>query len=91
MRILYSPQENPRSKIKYDFQGETITATIDGVSDTFDFTGLSDGRAFDIKSTLPVNPIVEAIRENGILSVTLLNYISENAGDDEKFPQWMEV
>lgn len=91
MKILYSPQEHLSSRIIYNFSGETITATLDGQSDTFDFSGLPDGRAYDIKSTLPVNPIVDAIRENGILSVTLLNYISENASEADRFPQWMEV
>jgi hypothetical protein len=91
MKVLYSPQLNLKDKIIYSFQGETITATLNGTSDTFDFSALPDGRAYDIRTSLPVNPICDAIRENGVLSVILLNYIDENADENERFPQWMEV
>lgn len=91
MRIFYSPQGNERDTITYDIQGEVITATLNGVSDIFDFTELPDGIATEIISDLPINPVVKVEREAGVLYVELLNYIREDATEFEKFPEWIEV
>jgi hypothetical protein len=91
MKVLLSPQVNDKVKIVYTFSGEVVTATIDGASDVFDFTSMADGIAVDIQTNLPVNPIINAERTNGILSVELLNFISSDATEIEKFPEWMEV
>jgi hypothetical protein len=91
MRVLYSPQVNQGKKITYKFLGETITATLDGVSDTFDFSGMPDGSAVNFETTLLVNPIISAERVNGVLSVELLNFIDHDATEQEKFPTWQEV
>ena len=94
MRILMSPQVMLEDK-KFDFtfSGESITATFDGDTDTFDFSGLPDGEVdFSmIETTLPYNPIIIARRVDGILSVELLNFISEDASEFDKFPEWVEV
>lgn len=64
----------------------------DGESDRFDFSSFTDdGEVTEIETSLPMTPIISAKRDNGILSVTLLNYISEDATDEEKFPVWREV
>ena len=42
MIINFSPQRSDKT-IKYDFKGETITATLDGITDTFDFSSLQEG------------------------------------------------
>lgn len=98
MRILYSPQiNNGNDTLDYVFDGDKITVTFNGEVDVFDFTGLSDGNAISygrnptIISTLTINPVIEATRENGALSVRLLKYITENAPDSDKFPDWVEV
>lgn len=97
MQILYVPQFNFNDTITYEFDGNKITATINGESDVFDFTGMMDGTAQswgrepNITSSLPVCPIIDAIITNGVLSVRLINYIGNNATDEEKFPEWVTV
>jgi hypothetical protein len=88
MKVLYSPQVNPNKKIEYKFIGETIIATFEKVSDTFDFSSMPEGEIIDIETTLSVNPITFAKRENGILYVELLNFIAAQATEEEKFPKW---
>ena len=94
MRILMSPQvmlEDQR--FDFVFSGESISATFDGETDTYDFSGLPDGEVdFSmIETTLSINPILIARRVDGVLSVELLNFISEDASDAERFPEWIEV
>ena len=46
MRIYKSPQVGADEKrFEFEFSGEVIVATFDGIEDTFDFTGLPDGEA----------------------------------------------
>ena len=94
MRILMSPQvmlEDQR--FDFVFSGESISATFDGETDTFDFSGLPDGEVdfSKIETTLPINPILIARRVDGVMSVELLNFISEDASELERFPEWIEV
>ena len=94
MRIYKSPQVGADEKrFEFEFSGETITVIFDGVSDTFDFTGFPDGEVgySMIETVLEYNPILKATKVDGILSVELLNFISEDATEEEKFPEWIEV
>ena len=94
MFIKYSPCVSFDGKrFTYVFDGEKIEVVFDGVSDTFDFTGLPDGEAeySMIETVLEYNPILKATKVDGILSVELLNFISEDATEAEKFPEWIEV
>ena len=94
MRILMSPQVTFEDKrFDFVFSGESISATFDGETDAFDFSELPDGEVdFSmIETTLEYNPIIVARRVDGILSVELLNFISEDASELEKFPEWVEV
>jgi hypothetical protein len=92
MKILLTPQVNDL-KISYQFKGETITATVNDMVDTFDFSSFPDGEIFhsDITTILPFNPVVYAVRDNGVLSVQLLNPITDDASEADKFPSWVEV
>ena len=94
MRILMRPQVMLEDK-RFEFvcSGESITATFDGDSDTYDFSGLPDGEVdFSmIETTLAYNPIIMARRVDGVLSVELLSFISEDASELERFPEWIEV
>lgn len=92
MIIYLSPQISD-DKIMYSFKGEVITATIGGITDTFDFSFFPDGELDReaITTTLPINPICTANRVNGVLSIKLLNFISEDATYEERFPEWVEV
>ena len=93
MRILLSPCVNELETILYTFDGEIITATIGEVSDVFDFTGFPEGEldVTAIESVLPHRVVNKAVRENGVLSVTLLNFIKEDASEEEKFPEWKVI
>ena len=93
MRIMKSPQ------IRFDdirfaflFGTESVTATIAGQTDTFDFYGFPDGEieSFMVETDLPYNPIIRAKKTNGVLSVELMNFIGEHASEEEKFPEWEE-
>ena len=94
MRIMKSPQIRFDDKrFLFEFDGELITVSFDGVTDTFDFSGLPDGEIDSsmIETTLALNPIIGAQREAGVLSVELVNFISEGATKAEKFPEWEEI
>ncbi len=90
MKIYLSPQKSNR-EIIYEFEDEKIIATIDNVTDTFDFSTMPDGIMHEVETILDVNPIVSAKRVEGELYVELLNFISKDATEEEKFPEWLEV
>src|SRR5690606_36542023 len=74
MRITYSPQRSDRS-ITYTFSApDVIEATLDGVTDRFNFSGLPDGEldVSALETTLDICPVLAARRVNGKLEVTLL-------------------
>jgi hypothetical protein len=97
MLVLYSPQINEKDILKYKFEGEKIVVTYNGETDEFDFTNMPDGMAASygrepsLVSTLPIQPVIEVKKENGILKVTLIKFINMNAIDEEKYPNWIEV
>jgi hypothetical protein len=91
MKILFSPQLNPNVKLQYKFSGEVITVTYGSMIDSFDFSDMPVGILDGVETILPVNPIIQAERKDDGLYVTLLNYIDEDASDEEKFPSWVEV
>ena len=92
MRVKFSPQVADE-RIKYIFERDKITATIGGVTDVFDFREFPDGEleVDSIETDLPVQPIISARRVDGVLEVILLNWISTDASEEEKFPKWFEV
>lgn len=98
MKILLKPQVSDR-RISYSFEGEVITARMGDTVDSFDFSGLPDGRLQlhdeegqpAITTDLPVMPIEAAWREDGQLHVQLLNFIGTDATEAEKWPEWQEV
>lgn len=91
MKIYLSPQVSDQI-IKYEFKGEIIKATIDGITDTFDFSNFTEGAELIIVETiLPINPIISVRREEGVLWIEVINLIKNDASEQEKFPEWMEV
>ena len=94
MLIKFSPQRND-DKLEYIFKGETITATLNGITDTFDFSSLQEGDEvalneetgqLEIETNLPILPILDARRENGQVVVTVLKYHGKDAPESERFP-----
>lgn len=91
MRILYSPQVSDR-KLTYEFNNDVVTATLNDVTDTFDFRGMPNGVADSIESEVfDFNPVLSAKKENNILYLELINFIREDATEEERFPEWFEV
>ena len=99
MIINFSPQRND-DKLEYIFKGETITATLNGVTDIFDFSTLQEGDEvarneetgeLEIETCLPILPILDARRENGQIIVTVLKYHGKDAPEEERFPEPLEV
>lgn len=80
---------------EYLIDGEVITATYAGVTDTFDFTDMPDGYVdfLMIETILEYNPIIKAERVNGELIVNLIQFTytapvteemeATNIGEDE--------
>ncbi|QJT70398.1 hypothetical protein [Microcystis phage MaeS] len=97
MKVLYSPQLNENDVLEYEFIGDKIIASYNGEVDEFDFTDMPDGfangggRNPNIISTLPFCPIIEARKTDGVLYVTMIKFISSNASEKEKFPDWIDV
>ena len=94
MLIKFSPQRND-DKLEYIFKGETITATLNGITDTFDFSSLQEGDEvalneetgqLEIETNLPILPILDARRENWQVVVTGLKYHGKDAPESERFP-----
>ena len=93
MRIYKSPQVRMDDKrIDYSAKGDKLTVTIEGVSDTFDFTNVAGVlNMIGVRTTLPFNPLQKVERKNGTVEVTAINYIGQNATDEERFPHFQEV
>ena len=91
MLIKLTPQYNPEHEIKYTFGQDLFVAEMDGVTDTFDFSRVSELDPRQIKTILPLNPVVQVDRVNGELRLTLINYIDKTATETEKFPEYVEV
>ena len=90
MQIKYSPCRSDDSLV-YTFDGEKVIVNYNGQEDIFDFTEMPDGMAENIKTTLPLNPIISAKREEGILYLELLYFHGPNATHEERFSDWQEV
>lgn len=93
MRILKSPQIRFDDKrFIFEFNGESITITLGGISDEFDFSAFPDGvmDSSMVETILEYNPIISAERIDGLLSVKIMNFISEDSIESERFPDWEE-
>ena len=92
MNILFRPQINPYvESFQFHFEGEIITVTQGEEKDIFDFSEIPDGMVDGVETTLLVNPIIRARRENGVLYVELKKLYEDEVPIDEQFPEWMEV
>ena len=93
MKIKYSPQVNDRDTVSYEFNGAVITATVNGETDTFDFSSMpNDSIAQNISSSLPIIVVTEVKKDSeGELWVTLFKPISFDATEAERFPDWIDV
>lgn len=90
MLVKLTPQINSENEINYEYEQEKLTVTLDGMVDTFDFSNVRELRPEQIKTTLPINPIVAFERIEGVLYLTLLNFV-QGAVEYDCFPQFLEV
>ena len=90
MKIKFSPQRNDE-KIIYTFQSDTITATYQEQTEAFDFSNIPNGKLEEVETNLAINPLLSAKKEDGILYVELLNFIGEDATEEERFPTWFDA
>lgn len=92
MKILYSPQVNEIDNLTYVFEGDKITATLNGETDVFDFTGFPIGRVENIQSMFSYTLVLDANRDtNNVLHVVLLKFIGRNATEEARFPVEVDV
>ena len=94
MKIRYIPQRND-GNLEYSFEGEKVIAVYNDITDEFDFSHFEEGDKADvqnIETTLPVNPIISATRENGEVKVELLKYHGNlQAGAEYPNTDWQVV
>jgi len=90
MRVTYVPQRTD-ANVVYTFDGECITATVDGITDTFDFSSLPDGEAAEIVSALNPCPVLAAKRVDGELYITLLRAIPARPSDPQELEVWKRL
>lgn len=100
MIIKLSPQVRDFNKIWYEISENKITATMNDISDTFDFTDMPDGELqvwddegnYLIETELDEVPITSAKKENGELFVEIIFSISMYEKDERLlFPEPMTV
>lgn len=100
MIIKLSPQGRDYNKIWYEITENKIRATINNVSDTFDFTDMPNGKLQRygsngesmIETTLGEVPILGAEKIDGVLTVEILFSIDVNEKDERLlFPKPMTL
>lgn len=105
MRYKLSPQVSDK-KILYEFSNETITAVYNGQIFLKDLSYITFEKSFkDIITDNPLDengniitcdfgfmPILNAYRdEENNLCVELLNFITKDASEEEKYPDWIII
>lgn len=100
MIIKLSPQVRDNNMIEYEVTENIIKATINEITDTFDFTEMPDGELdlydedgeFLIETSLPEVPIRSAKKVDGELTVEILFTISPHETDERLlFPKPMTL
>lgn len=98
MKVLLSPIITSQ-RIYYTFDDDAVMVTHSGVTERYDFGGLPDGSLiiydefgnYAIESDMSVAPFTKVVKEGGELFLTLRYFISEDAPDSLKFPEWMDA
>lgn len=80
-------------RIEYTFDDEKVTAQLNGKTDTFDFSKITNRLEREkVRTALDVNPIVSAVRDrHNDLRVTLVKYVSADASQEERNTDEFEV
>ena len=93
MKISYVHQINYQHQVSYEFNGDVITATVNGEIDTFDFSSMpNDSIAQSIESTLPVKVVIEAKKDkNGELWIRLFKPITFEENESGISEEWIDL
>lgn len=91
IKVLYIPQVNTKDALTYEFNGRKMTAKLNGETDLFDFSDMPEGKLEGVESDLPIDPIISAKVEKGVLYLELRNFIGPDAPYEDRFPTWKEV
>lgn len=98
MKVKFSPQGRTTERVEYQYFEEIIKADI--------YLLIGEEREKELTETVYIDlssieigvlyrdstPLLNAKRdENGELHIELLNYIGDNATQEDKFPEWFEA
>lgn len=96
MRLIKTPQRSDVA-IDYAADGDALLVRIDGVEDSFDFTGAGEGTFTDFSSgTLPFCPVLSATKDADGLTIKVINAYgpepqqSEGETDEDYAPRHAE-
>lgn len=92
MKILFSPQVRENDRLVYSLTENRITVAFKGRTDTFDFSTFPDGelQIKELETNLEYQPFRKVEKVDGVLYVTLMNFISSHATEKERFPEWID-
>jgi hypothetical protein len=80
INLIYTPQRLDL-RAEYMSEDDILTVTIGEQTETFDFTGLPEGKAEEIEvEVLPINPIVSVEKTGDTVNITVIRFY----GEDEK-------
>ena len=96
MKVKYILQINDVDKVAYQFNDDVITATLDGKSDTFDFTDMpndSETKSSPETTLRPLFlPVISAKRDSdGVLWVELFKAVTEGQYRKPSLTEWEDV
>ncbi len=83
INLSYTPQRAD-IKIEYIAENDILTATINDATETYDFTGFTEGKAEEIiAESLPINPIISAEKIGETINIKVIRFY--NADEKELF------
>jgi len=78
INLIETPQR-AGFKAEYTVNNDILTVKINDVTETFNFTGLAEGKTEEIIiEVLPVNPIVNVEKIGDAVNITVIHFYGEN-------------
>jgi len=78
INLIETPQRAD-IKAEYLINNDILTVKINDITETFDFTGLAEGKAEEIiVELLPINPIISAEKIGNIINITVIKFYGQN-------------
>ncbi len=86
INLIETPQRAD-CKAEYTVIGDALTVRIGDATEIIDLSGLPEGQAEAVEiENLPVNPIVSIIKENDVISITVIRFYGE--GEKEAYENY---